>query len=318
MNRTQHHRAFFITVLWTLGLLFLGSVVHATGSSLACPDWPTCFGTMVPEMTGGVFWEHLHRLVAGGLILFFLGATYLAWKEKPRFSWILTVSVVGIGLLLVQAVLGGVTVLFGLPDAVSSAHLGLAFFFLGVVTVLAVVSSPSWNDGVGPLPSSRHRLRLGAAVASVLTFSQSLLGAVVRHTDSGMACPDIPLCLGRWIPPLDYPSVALHFGHRVLGVVLLGTVLWVGHVAFWKGGRPRIRMLGAISALLALFQVLVGFLSVHTRLAVIPVSLHTLLAASLLAVLVALCALTWAPAGSSESTKRESTGSVDRATPAGV
>mgnify|MGYP003720487433 CR=1 FL=1 len=41
-------------------MLFLGSVVHATGSSLACPDWPTCFGTMFPEMTGGVFWEHLH------------------------------------------------------------------------------------------------------------------------------------------------------------------------------------------------------------------------------------------------------------------
>ena len=62
MNTVHHHRGFYITTVWTLGLLFLGSVVHATESSLACPDWPTCYGTMVPEMTGGVFWEHLHRL----------------------------------------------------------------------------------------------------------------------------------------------------------------------------------------------------------------------------------------------------------------
>ena len=297
MSRPQHSRAFLITVFWTLGLLFLGSVVHATGSSLACPDWPTCNGTLVPEMTGGVFWEHLHRLVAGGLILFFCGATYLAWKEEPRFSWILKAAWVGIGLLLVQAVLGGITVIFLLPDAVSTSHLGLAFIFLALVTVLAVVSSPSWDRGPGPADGARLGLRRGGLVAGGLAFCQSLVGAAVRHTDAGMACPDVPLCLGEWIPPLSHPLVVLHFGHRLLGLAVLGAALWVGHVAFWRGGNTGVRVLGAAAALSATAQVLLGFASVYFGLAVAAVSLHTLLAATLFSLLVALSALTWAPGG---------------------
>jgi len=294
MNRTQHHRAFFITVFWTLALLFLGSVVHATGSSLACPDWPTCNGTLMPVMTGGVFWEHLHRLVAGGLILFFSGGLFLAWREKAE-RWVLRGAWVGLGLLLVQAVLGGVTVLFKLPDAVSTAHLGLAFLFLSLCTFLAVRSGPSWDRGVSWPDPLRRTLRRGAGVGAGLAFVQSLVGATVRHTDAGMACPDVPLCLGRWVPPLSNPLVALHFTHRVLGLILLAVVLWVGHVAFRRAEDRRIRQLGLAAALAAASQVLLGFLSVYFRLAVVPVSLHTLLAATLLCILVTLATLTWTP-----------------------
>ena len=294
MNRTHHPRAFLYTILWTLILLYLGSVVHATESSLACPDWPTCYGTMVPEMTGGVFWEHLHRLVAGGLILFFGLATFLVWKERPRFGWLKGWSVVGIFLLLIQAVLGGITVIFKLPDAVSTSHLGLAFLFLALATVLFVGSSPSWEDGVGPASAGRATLRITAVLATVLTFAQSLVGAAVRHTDAGVACPDVPLCLGEWVPPLQNGLVILHFSHRVLGVALLGTVLLVGHLAFWRGGSGRIRFLGISVAAVVTAQFLLGFLSVYFRLAVVPVSLHTLLAATLLTLLVALATLTWA------------------------
>jgi len=294
MNKNQHPRAFLFTVFWTLILLYLGSVVHATGSSLACPDWPTCHGTMIPEMTGGVFWEHLHRLVAGGLILFFGLATYLAWKEGPSFGWVKGWTLVGILLLLVQAVLGGITVIFKLPDAVSTSHLGLAFLFLALATVLFVTSSAFWSEGVGPPAGSRRILRRTAILAALLTFTQALVGAAVRHTDAGMACPDLPLCLGQWVPPLQNGLVLLHFGHRVLAVVLLGVVLLVGHIAFWRGGSSRIRILGASVAGVVSAQFLLGFLSVYFRLAVVPVSLHTLLAATLLTLLVALSTLTWA------------------------
>ncbi len=303
MIKPQHHRAFLITVYWTLGLLFLGSIVHATDSSLACPDWPTCFGTMLPDMTGGVFWEHLHRLVAGGLILFFSGALYLAWKEKPSHPWVLKGAMIGLGLLMIQAGLGGMTVLLGLPDAVSTSHLGLAFVFLGLVAVLATVTNPAWTQGLGPGDEVRKTLRRIGISAVALVLVQSLVGAAVRHTDAGMACPDIPLCLGQWIPPISYPMVALHFGHRVLGLMVLAMALWVGHIAFWKGRSVEIARMGVGAALVAMAQVLLGFLSVYYRLAVEPVSLHTLLAAILLVLLVRLVALTWAPAaGAAEPT----------------
>jgi heme A synthase len=297
MRPTQHHRAFLISVFWTLGLLFLGSIVHATESSLACPDWPTCFGTMVPEMTGGVFWEHLHRLVAGGLIIFWSGGLYLTWKEKPSYPWVQKAAWGGFLLLLVQAVFGGLTVLLLLPDAISTTHLGLAFLFLALATVLALATSPAWNRKLGPSEESRGILRKAAIGAAVLTFAQSLVGAAVRHTDAGVACPDVPLCMGEWIPPFTHPLVALHFGHRLLGILLLIAVLAVGHLAYWRSGSVWMKGLGIAAALVSVSQVLLGFVSVYYGLAVLPVSLHTLLAATLLTLLVMLATSTWAPKG---------------------
>jgi heme A synthase len=281
---SQHQRGFAITVAWTLALLYLGSVVHATESSLACPDWPTCNGTLMPEMEGGVFWEHLHRLVAGGLIIIFGGATYLAWKAQDPRKWILRACFAGLGLLLVQSVFGGMTVIFLLPDWVSTTHLGLALLFLVLATILAVQTSPRERT-TGVPPGRVAPLALGAAV---LTFAQSVLGALVRHTDSGLVCPDVPQCLGQWIPPLGTSQVALHFSHRVSGVVLTLLVVWLTVEVIRRYGPGVMRNLAYGALGLTLTQMTLGILAVTTRLAVAPVSLHTLVAASLLATLVAM------------------------------
>jgi heme A synthase len=279
-------------VAWTLGLLYLGSVVHATESSLACPDWPTCFGTMVPEMTGGVFWEHLHRLVAGGLLLMWGLATWLIRREAGDRPWMFRAALAGVGLLLVQSVFGGLTVLFRLPDLVSTTHLGLALLFLGLATFLA--SASAWAPRMGAIEPdvARGLLRWGPAAAA-LVFAQSVVGGLVRHTDSGLACPDVPLCMGRIVPPLQSGLVLLHFLHRVLGyavaVVVVGMAVW----AFRRGARAAVRSWTGWAAALVLVQVGLGFLSVYTRLDVVPVSLHTLVAASLLAVMVHLATVGW-------------------------
>ena len=183
-------RFLFFVLLWTLALLFLGSVVHATESSLACPDWPTCFGTMMPEMTGGVFWEHLHRLWAGALVVLFVVAVILTRREFPERDDLFRLGLAGIGLLLVQSVLGGLTVIYLLPDAISTTHLALAFAFLALVTVMVVRTGPAES---GEAPGWRRLVRRAGLWVAGLVFVQSVAGALVRHTDAGMACPDVPL-----------------------------------------------------------------------------------------------------------------------------
>ena len=298
MNTAQHYRAFYITTVWTLGLLFLGSIVHATESSLACPDWPTCYGTLLPEMTGGVFWEHLHRLVAAGLVLIFAAATYMAWKPEARRPVIRKWALAGIGLLLVQSLFGGLTVLLRLPDAVSTTHLALAFLFLALATALTVVTSPGW---IGVRGTGKHLvgLRTLAVSSAALTFVQSVLGAAVRHTDAGLVCPDVPLCLGQWIPPLQTATVAVHFGHRVTGLLLLITLSALTVQAVRKLSPCAARTLAISAGGLVALQVLLGFFSVYTQLAVLPVSFHTLLAATLLALTVGVAVMTWAPGNGS-------------------
>ena len=285
--RILHPRAFTVSVFWTLGLLYLGSVVHATESSLACPDWPTCFGTMIPEMTGGVFWEHLHRLVAGGLLLMWGLAIWLGRKEVTDAPWVGKAAWAGMGLLLIQSVFGGLTVIFLLPDLISTTHLTLALVFLSLATALA--SARGWVAGADAMaPAQGAALKRWAGLSAGLIFVQSVVGGLVRHTDAGLACPDIPLCLGQVVPPLDNGLIALHFLHRVLGILAGVAVVALAVWAARKGAPPSVRTWANGAAALVVVQVALGFVSVWARLEVVPVSLHSLVAASLLVVLVHL------------------------------
>ncbi len=285
MNRSRYRPVFLLALFWTLALLLLGSVVHATGSSLACPDWPTCFGTMMPEMTGGVFYEHLHRLWAGGLVLIWAAATFFAFRDRAP-AWQRHAAAWGLALLLVQSVFGGLTVLYRLPDAVSTTHLGLAFLFLAIATILAVQGRPGPET---PQAYGRAPLTSAPGWAAGLILLQSLVGAAVRHTDSGLACPDVPRCIGEWIPPLEQWPIALHFFHRVLAVLAFVVVVIVAArvLQHRETGRAA-RRLALLALALVVVQVALGVLSVTEGLAVVPVSLHTLGAAALLATLVAL------------------------------
>ena len=131
-----------------------------------------------------------------------------------------------------------------------------------------------------------RRVKQLAAGAAGLVFAQSMLGAFVRHSDAGAACLDIPLCLGRVVPPLVNTPITVHFLHRAIAVV--ATVVVIG-LAAWarRTGVPKpLRSALDLAALLVVVQFGLGVASILTVLAVTPVSLHSLGAALLTVVLV--------------------------------
>ncbi|MGH7565333.1 MAG: COX15/CtaA family protein, partial [Gemmatimonadota bacterium] len=132
----------------TFLLLLAGGMVTSTGSGLAVPDWPLSFGRVMPAMEGGVLYEHGHRMVAtfvGALIV--VEALWL-WRAEPR-RWVRMLGWIALGGVIVQGILGGLTVLLGLPDPVSVSHAALAEIVFGITVTIAVARSRSWLAG-GP------------------------------------------------------------------------------------------------------------------------------------------------------------------------
>src|SRR5574341_337995 len=116
------HRLALATAAATFALLAIGGLVHATGSSLACPDWPLCYGQFFPAMEGGVLFEHGHRLVALLVALLTVALAVLVWRRRrepaPR-----ALAALAVVLVLAQAALGAITVIERLPLLISAAHL---------------------------------------------------------------------------------------------------------------------------------------------------------------------------------------------------
>lgn len=175
-------------LLATLFLLFIGAMVKSTGSSLAVPDWPLSFGQFFPELEGGVFYEHIHRVVAATVALLTLGAAL--WLQKvSRSSRVRALGWLAFVLVIVQALFGGITVLMQLPPLVSVAHGAAAQSFLAVVSLLVVFTSSSWRSPVplnASVPDTTVRLLVKALNLARLTFwivcAQILLGILYRHT----------------------------------------------------------------------------------------------------------------------------------------
>jgi cytochrome c oxidase assembly protein subunit 15 len=177
-----------------------------------------------------------------------------------------------------------------LPTPISVAHACLAQAFLLTVVTIATVTRPSWNElaAIGTRDErarvAARRVRVPALATTAAVYGQLILGALTRHTGAGLAIPDFPLALGRIVPPLADPLVAIQFAHRAGALAVTALVVWTARRAL--GGRGASTPLrGPAIALLALtgLQVALGATAVWTRLAVLPATAHVTTGATLLA-----------------------------------
>lgn len=232
-----------ITCFSTLLLIFVGGMVTSTGSGLAVPDWPLSYGTLFPPMVGGIFYEHGHRMAAATVGFLVLCLTiWLGSKEKRR--WVRHLGITALGAVVSQGILGGLTVLFFLPTAISASHAVLAQTFF-IITILIAYSLSLERERRGSLPEATYPGLLRVIfVLGALIYVQLILGALMRHTGSGLAIPDFPRMGGYWIPPFndamlrhindwrfehDLPmvnmaQVMIHFTHRAGAVFILVTL----------------------------------------------------------------------------------------------
>src|SRR5690242_4568139 len=183
------HRFAVATAGATFVLLFLGALVTSTGSGLAVPDWPLSFGQVFPAMVGGVLFEHGHRLAASlvGCLTIALALWTVVGDARPAVR---ALGLLALLAVVLQGVLGGVTVLYKLPLGVSVAHACLAQAFFCVTVTLATVTGRRWSvPGAASVPPA---LAAVAGTTTGLVFAQLVLGALMRHMGAGLAIPDFP------------------------------------------------------------------------------------------------------------------------------
>jgi cytochrome c oxidase assembly protein subunit 15 len=277
------HRFAVLTAGATFVLLFAGGLVTSTGSGLAVPDWPLAFGQFFPEMVGGVLFEHGHRLVASGvgLLTLVLAGWVVLRDSRPAVRLL---GLAALAAVILQGVLGGITVLYKLPLAVSVTHACLAQIFFCLTITLAVLTGPTWTSGrtVGT-DTGRPSLAFLAAGVVGLVFGQVILGALTRHMKAGLAIPDFPLAFGQLVPPLVTPHITVHFAHRV-GALLVTTAIagLLVRVERRHGDVPALRRPIRLAAALVVVQILLGGLTIWTARAVVPTTTHLVVGAAIL------------------------------------
>ena len=259
--RWLHRFAWFLAAA-TLFLLVAGGMVTSTGSGLAVPDWPNTYGRFMfsfplDHMVGGIFYEHGHRLIASVVGFMTIVLAVWLWRVDDR-RWMRRLGWIALAAVIVQGVLGGVTVLYFLPAPVSVAHAGLAEIFFCLTVAIAIFTSERWRNPTHGAVDDALLRRLAIAT-TVLVYIQILLGATMRHTGAGMAIPDFPLAFGRLVPHVWNFGVAVHYAHRVGAVIVsLAVIALAGHAFYHHRGRREITRPAALLVVLVISQVTLG------------------------------------------------------------
>ncbi len=315
MNYNKNlHRFSLFTALCTFCLVIAGGLVTSTGSSLAVPDWPLAYGMVMPPMVGGILYEHGHRMIASFVGLLTLILTVWLWKKEER-RWVKVFGIAALGAVITQGLLGGLTVVFLLPTAISVSHAALAQTFFVIVSSIALFTSRWWQTDYPKLSQTADRSLFRLSIVTIIcVYIQLILGALMRHTGSGLAVPDFPLAYGQIFPSLSPQSVArynqdlidsnlrlfadgavtssqifIHMLHRMWAVVV-AVIVVVLSVKLLKAKQLPARIKGFAYILISLIvvQLLLGMFTIFSQKAVDITTAHVATGALILVMSVLL------------------------------
>jgi cytochrome c oxidase assembly protein subunit 15 len=251
----------FITALGALVLevfilIAVGGSVRTMNAGLACPDWPLCFGDVIPDYHPQVYLEFVHRVMAGlvGLTVVFLAA--VLWRSSAakalKLEMLLTVLLLG-----AQIVFGGLTVRWQLEPWVVATHLGMGTAFFGLLHWMYLSLKLGREAAI-----TSGLLRTWSIVVMALVYIQILLGGTVASHYAGLACPDWPTCQGHWIPTFSGP-VGLQVIHR-LSAYLLSIAIAVNWVLN-RDSSPRAKSIATGLVGMTVFQLGLGVANVFLQ-----------------------------------------------------
>ena len=232
------HRFSILLATATLFLIIAGAAVTSNEAGLSVPDWPLSYGKVMPEMKDGVFYEHGHRMVASIVGFLTVIMAILLWIKEPRL-WMKRMGLTALVLVVMQGLLGGLTVLLLLPKSVSIGHACLAQLFFSTTVAMTVFLSKAWTEQAPQivLDHGWPSLRTIAATVPLLILAQLLMGAAFRHKAAGI----IPHIAGAFVVVAAVftfgISLVTHYanhkglsraGWAMMGVVFLQLFLGVG------------------------------------------------------------------------------------------
>ncbi len=281
---------------WVFVLVLLGAFTTTIGAGMVFADWPLSNGSLNP--TGwldnlAMFAEHSHRLSAGVMSTVTIILAAWLWRTERR-AWLRKLAYVAVGLVLVQALVGGLRVLLdhwhvGLIDTsvgrlFAMLHAVLAQTFVCTLIAVATACTKTWITWTRPPVRAAVR-RLGVICCALLLL-QLAIAAVMRHSFAGLAIPTFPAStIDGGILPLEWNfRVGIHFAHRLMALVLLGVIPWYAFDLLRERGATAAMKAGA-ALLLALLatQIILGAQIIWTYRSVYVTTGHVVVGALTLA-----------------------------------
>jgi cytochrome c oxidase assembly protein subunit 15 len=249
MSRGVHRFALLVAGA-TFFLIIAGANVTSHDAGLAVPDWPLSFGKFFPKMVGNVFWEHGHRMIAATVgFLTIILAVYVQIREKR--TWVKRLAWAALGLVILQGLLGGLTVKLLLPLAVSAAHATLAQLFFLTTVSLAVFTSRKWTEA-GPTVSESGgaSLRILCVTSLAVILAQLVLGATLRHS-------------ATWDQHLPTGLLLAHIGGAVVVTVTLAITVFT--LLLRHRGEKFLARPAIVALVLLVAQLILGLASYIVR-----------------------------------------------------